>query len=148
MKSDFIKVKLIAVAAAVFLSNSLFAQSTVSFKNKTEITEAQIQYKTKGGHTIRYIDPASLKKGHNYLTLPSGDILYVEYGSGKVKSISLTSKAGLLKDKVIVTGSATQFQCGPIFCMCTGDADCNDMFTTNVCGPSAICINNVCFCAR
>ena len=25
------------------------------------------------------------------------------------------------------------------FCTCTGDDDCNDMFSTDVCGPSAIC---------
>jgi hypothetical protein len=40
------------------------------------------------------------------------------------------------------------FNCGPYGCVCTGDFDCNDMFSTNVCGPFAICIDNVCWCSR
>jgi hypothetical protein len=40
------------------------------------------------------------------------------------------------------------FNCAPWGCVCTGDADCNDMFSTNACGPWAICIDNVCFCGR
>ena len=40
------------------------------------------------------------------------------------------------------------FSCSPFGCVCTGDADCNDMFTTNVCGSGAICIDNVCWCSR
>ena len=40
------------------------------------------------------------------------------------------------------------FNCNPLLCSCTGDDDCNDMFTTDVCGPIAICIDDVCFCGR
>jgi hypothetical protein len=52
------------------------------------------------------------------------------------KAVLSASKGGL------------SFSCNGIFCACTGDADCNDMFTTNVCGPRAICIDNVCYCSR
>ncbi len=41
-----------------------------------------------------------------------------------------------------------QFTCGTLMCSCKGDADCNDMFSTNVCGPYAICIDNYCYCFR
>lgn len=45
-------------------------------------------------------------------------------------------------------GRALGFACNPLFCACKGDSDCNDMFTTNVCGPRAICIDDVCYCLR
>lgn len=40
------------------------------------------------------------------------------------------------------------FTCNPLFCACRGDSDCNDMFTTSLCGPRAICIDDVCYCVR
>jgi hypothetical protein len=40
------------------------------------------------------------------------------------------------------------FSCNGVFCGCRGDADCNDMFSTNVCGSRAVCIDNVCYCDR
>lgn len=44
------------------------------------------------------------------------------------------------------------FSCGALGCVCTGDADCNDMFSTNVCGPNAVCFESgsgvVCVCLR
>jgi hypothetical protein len=45
-------------------------------------------------------------------------------------------------------GRGLGFNCGGFGCVCTGDADCNDMFSTNVCGPYAVCIDNVCWCSR
>jgi hypothetical protein len=47
-----------------------------------------------------------------------------------------------------VAQGGTGFNCNHWFCSCTGDDDCNDMFTTNACGPIAICIDDVCFCGR
>jgi len=45
-------------------------------------------------------------------------------------------------------GQTLGFSCGPWGCVCTGDDDCNDMFSTNACGPWAVCIGNVCYCRR
>jgi hypothetical protein len=44
-------------------------------------------------------------------------------------------------------GGGFGFTCNPWFCSCTGDLDCNDMFTTSLCGR-AICIDDVCYCLR
>jgi hypothetical protein len=45
------------------------------------------------------------------------------------------------------------FACAPWGCICTGDADCNDMFSTNACGSRAVCFTDarggvVCVCVR
>jgi hypothetical protein len=45
------------------------------------------------------------------------------------------------------------FTCNPIWCACQGDDDCNDMFTTNVCGDTAFCVDTSsagvkCYCER
>jgi hypothetical protein len=44
------------------------------------------------------------------------------------------------------------FECTGPFCICTGDDDCNDLFTTDLCGD-AICFETdaggvVCLCLR
>jgi hypothetical protein len=39
------------------------------------------------------------------------------------------------------------FSCNAVVCACRGDADCNDLFTTNLCGR-AICYDDVCWCVR
>ena len=50
-------------------------------------------------------------------------------------------------------GLRAGFACAPWGCICTGDADCNDMFSTNSCGSRAVCFtdaanNVVCVCIR
>jgi hypothetical protein len=46
--------------------------------------------------------------------------------------------------------AAPMFACNAAVCACRGDADCNDMFTTDLCGPSAECDEdtNTCICLR
>ena len=44
------------------------------------------------------------------------------------------------------------FECGGAVCICTGDRDCNDLFTTGLCGDG-ICFETadggvVCLCVR
>jgi hypothetical protein len=38
-----------------------------------------------------------------------------------------------------VVGGGLGFQCTGLHCSCNGDGDCNDMFSTNVCGDIAQC---------
>ncbi|HUO99516.1 MAG TPA: hypothetical protein VMU01_12665 [Rhizomicrobium sp.] len=51
---------------------------------------------------------------------------------------------------LLSTGATPMFACNAIFCSCRGDSDCNDMFTTDLCGPSAECNedSNICICLR
>ena len=46
-----------------------------------------------------------------------------------------------------------EFVCAGGYCACTGDVDCNDLFSTGLCGPDAVCITwgsgpATCFCKR
>jgi hypothetical protein len=40
------------------------------------------------------------------------------------------------------------YDCSALACACTGDDDCNDLFTTSKCGPIAICYPDGCICIR
>jgi hypothetical protein len=48
----------------------------------------------------------------------------------------------------LFAGRSLGFTCGGFGCVCSGDDDCNDMFSTNACGPTAVCIGDVCWCSR
>ena len=47
-------------------------------------------------------------------------------------------------------GGTMNFSCGSTSCTCRGDRDCNDMFSTTVCGGRAVCDNTTgeCSCLR
>ena len=64
-----------------------------------------------------------------------------------VRAQRLLITAGRQSGRRIAPGPLP-FECNSTFCVCRGDADCNDMFGTDVCGPIAICINDVCVCGR
>jgi len=44
--------------------------------------------------------------------------------------------------------SVPGFTCNRLFCACTGDDDCNDMFETTLCDERDICIDGKCYCIR
>lgn len=52
---------------------------------------------------------------------------------------ALRSVRGLPTKNLTPPTKTMAFQCGSSLCSCTGDEDCNDMFSTNVCGPYAAC---------
>lgn len=72
-----------------------------------------------------------------------------KYVTGKqTLVITPAQQQAVLKAKKVKVGGGLSFSCNAVFCACRGDADCNDMFSTSVCGPKAICIDNVCYCGR
>jgi len=48
-------------------------------------------------------------------------------------------------------GGGLNFTCGDFVCVCHGDDDCNHLFSTNSCGPFAVCFTSggrvTCFCS-
>ena len=132
----------------MMLLNFARAQEKVNFSNKKQIPISKIQTKQVNNKTTQYVDQKDLKQGYNYMTLKTGDILYIEYKGGIINSFTLSNKKGIIRGKLLVVQSSQQFQCSQNFCSCSGDGDCNDMFTTNVCGPDAVCFGNICVCYR
>jgi hypothetical protein len=47
-----------------------------------------------------------------------------------------------------VGGKRLGYTCEGLQCTCTGDADCNDMFSDGVCGDIASCTDDVCKCLK
>jgi hypothetical protein len=89
---------------------------------------------------------------------------------GKVSSVSITAKNILPAQARIAIGSQLNsprlsvsnprlwgglgFECNSLYCTCSGDDDCNDLFSTNACGAgsSALCTGSGdtarCVCIR
>jgi hypothetical protein len=69
--------------------------------------------------------------------------------SGKLR-IGLTSdiRAQKLSLARISGGTTLNYNCEGILCSCTGDEDCNDMFTKEACGDIAACDERGCWCFR
>jgi hypothetical protein len=68
--------------------------------------------------------------------------------TGKVR-VGMTSdirsqKLGLAR----LGGGRLNFNCEGLLCSCSGDDDCNDMFTTGGCGDIAVCDERGCWCLR
>ena len=47
-----------------------------------------------------------------------------------------------------IGGGTLNYNCSGILCTCSGDDDCNDMFTKEACGDIAACDENGCWCFR
>lgn len=45
-------------------------------------------------------------------------------------------------------GGRLGFSCDRLTCDCSGDDDCNDMFSSGVCGDIAFCSETGCWCFR
>lgn len=143
----FIILPFVTLLLSLAVSNEAKSQKISSPKKLAEISSSNIKKVQKGKVYAWMIDPATLKKGFNYLILESKDTLFVEYNSKKISSIAISRKSGWFVSYKL-SSTSTQFACSSEFCMCKGDSDCNDMFTTNVCGPNAVCFGDLCVCAR
>jgi len=89
---------------------------------------------------------ASWKNGHyRPLTYSQGTHDHVLPAQAFVSRAATGFRVGL-------GGQGLGFNCGGLGCVCSGDADCNDMFSTNVCGPWAYCFESggqvICVCSR
>jgi hypothetical protein len=135
------------LSSVCLITLTTFSQTKVNFTNKIKIENSQVQSLNKGAKTVQQISMASLKNGHNYLTLKNGNILYFEVKTNKLKSVTLTKPDGIQVEKFTPGTRISKFECVPGLCGCKGDADCNDMFSSGLCGD-AICIDEWCFCLR
>jgi hypothetical protein len=62
---------------------------------------------------------------------------------------SLGRGFGSMSQRLRFRGGGLGFTCQGIECSCSGDADCNDMFSTDLCGDIAVCYEDgTCRCLR
>lgn len=138
--------KIIASMLLVCIYNYGSGQTKVNFPGAKVIEENTITIQTKETKTIYKVSIQNLKSGVNYLTLKNGDKIYVEVVKRKVKTFTISKADGTLIGVVKPGNGVLEFNCSENVCSCIGDADCNRMFSTNVCGPVAVCVGNACAC--
>jgi len=54
--------------------------------------------------------------------------------------------AGTIGSQVI--GGRLGFECSSTACTCQGDRDCNDLYSTGLCGDVGVCGETGCWCLR
>jgi len=84
-----------------------------------------------------------------------GDMTIAELLKKSGKNISGKLRVGMTSDIRIqklglarAGGGALNYSCGDLACSCSGDDDCNDLFSTDKCGPIAVCYPDGCVCIR
>jgi hypothetical protein len=146
---------------ALFLISLAFSFSTAQKKLK----QVQVTSKTIAGQPAGKAYSLDLTRAGTLYTIPAGvdysriqvrtskgemtmaDLLKKSGRSGKVR-VGLTSDVRTQKLGLSRSAGTLNFNCEGLLCTCTGDADCNDMFTTAGCGDIAVCDERGCACLR
>ncbi len=68
------------------------------------------------------------------------------HGKGQLTVGSPADMRGPKLSPSRIGGGTTNFTCSGLFCGCTGDVDCNNMFSGGACGSIAWCYNDRCYC--
>jgi hypothetical protein len=100
----------------------------------------------------------SLAKGVDYERVKvhtvKGDMTVAELIKKSGKNVSGPIRLGTTSDiraqgfNLHRGGGGLNYDCGDLACVCQGDDDCNDLFTSNKCGPIAVCYPDGCICIR
>jgi hypothetical protein len=108
---------------------------------------------TRGG--TMYNLAAGVDYSRVQIRTPKGDMTVAELIKKSGKNISGPLRVGMTSDIRTMrlglkrrVGGGLSFECGGLACVCTGDEDCNDLFTSDNCGPIAICYPDGCVCIR
>lgn len=120
----------------------------VAQKNNN-VVASKIKLKTTTGFKmVDYVAKSKLKEGRNFVRFGNRR-MYIGVQRGKVMSVKVMNRVGKWGPNVIGTAQQKQhFWCVGGICGCTGDTDCNDMFTSAVCGDAAVCVGDDCYCAK
>lgn len=144
MYSKFV-IPFFTVLILTFCSVS-YAQAPVSKKTNSAFVVPLnlIEKKQFGKNQINHVASSSLKQGMNSVKLIDGNSVLLNYQNGSVISVS---SGGIVY--MTNVGSSLGFNCNGLVCVCTGDADCNDMFSGTACEGCfrcAVCVDNTCVC--
>jgi hypothetical protein len=129
---------------------------------QVQVTARAVSSKSYSADLTRSGTMYNLASGVDYnrvqVHTSKGDMTVAELIKKSGKNISGPLRVGLTSDvrtmrlglgrRVGVGGGRLNFDCGELACSCSGDDDCNDLFTSDKCGPIAICYPDGCICIR
>lgn len=118
-----------------------------SQSNDKTIIPTKVRLRTKRGYkVVDYVPANKLQEGRNFVRFGQRR-LFVQVRSRKVVSVRVMNRVGQWGPNVLATQPTYQaFWCVGGICGCSGDSDCNDMFTSTVCGDAAVCVDDKCYC--
>ena len=98
---------------------------------------------------VRYIATRQFDQGRNYVRLGNTRLEVIKR-ERKIISVRPINRAGKKGPNILSdpNGGSSEFWCIGGICGCTGDDDCNDMCTSDVCGDKAVCVGDNCYCGR
>lgn len=142
--------KLSTLCVVLFLcSFSLDAQNV--------LRQSKLTAETIGTKQVYRVKAAQVKNGTNVVKLDSGEQVEFVVRKGKITAMKRIDRTGIsvnipMSNAVPIDGNG--FTCNGLFCRCEGDSDCNDMFSSDVCGCCfGVCIDkpdgtSICICGR
>lgn len=114
------------------------------------ISPTKVRLKTaKGIKILDYVPKSKLQEGRNFVRIGNRR-MFVGVKNGKVLNVKVMNQVGKWGPNILGTasGGGLEFTCVGGICVCSGDYDCNNMFTSTVCGDAAVCIDDKCYCAQ
>lgn len=152
---------IVAVALCVGLLPSVAAQKRPVVKEvqvapQASAREPQVLNLTKKG-TIFSV-PAGADYTRVVVRTRKGDMTVADLLKKTGRNITGPLRIGLTSDiraqraaaahGAIGGGRRLNYDCGDLACACTGDDDCENLFTSGKCGPIAVCYPDGCVCIR
>ena len=161
---------ILVVTLALLATGSAIAQRSTTAQRKPAIKQVQVTSQVVARQPASKAYTLDLtRKGTIFNLAPGvdysrvrvrtakGDMTMSELIQKSGKSISGAVRIGMTSDirtqKLSLSrrpggGGGLNFSCQNLVCVCTGDQDCNDLFTSDLCGDIAICYPDGCFCIR
>lgn len=154
MKKIILAVTLLSLAFSLSIAQKRVKQVQVTSKSiaarpagkaySIDLTRAGTIYNVASGVDYNRIQVHTSK----------GDMTMAELLKKSGKNISGPLRVGMTSDiraqrlNLGPRRGGLNYDCGDLACACTGDEDCNDLFTSGKCGPVAVCYPDGCVCLR
>jgi hypothetical protein len=168
-KARTMKKMILAVALLSLTFGSISSQKKTTPQRKPAIKQVQVTTRavaskgyavdlTRGGTMYNLASGVDYNRVQVHTS--KGDMTVAELIKKSGKNISGPLRVGLTSDVRTMKLGLTRrpggiggrgglnYDCGDLACACTGDDDCNDLFTSDKCGPIAICYPDGCICIR
>ena len=158
MKKVTIAITFLAIAFSLSLAQKTTPTARTRVVSAKEISglpagrKYQVDLTRKG--TI-YNLPADVDYSRVQVRTAKGEMTLAELLKKTGKTMTGKVRVGMTSDirgqKLALSrggGGTLNYNCEGLLCTCSGDVDCNDMFTKAACGDIAVCDERGCWCLR